>query len=204
MAHYLLRKKALDAVNEALLQPSDSPDDRKYYNSPFAAKGTEFSPTKMGQRKRAAREYLHLSRRMAALLSRTDSRDLQAFVAREVKTAAEGVDYQKLAAAIAGTIDLLNRVAPKGSNLQIWAETNAPDLWQFIKEDQRKARRQAARLPGSGKRAEIQMHNDPKLMAPRQDMRSRVDEDVKKERENDPDLSKDASSRSRLLRRSRP
>ena len=96
----------------------------------------------------------------------------------------------KLADALVGTMELLNRIAPKGSNIQAWAEANAADLRQFVKEDRRKSvqpvsKRQATTFRGSRKRAEIEMHNDPKFRAPRPDMRTHMDQDVKKEIEAD-------------------
>lgn len=250
MTHSLLQpKRALDAVNEQLLNQSDPHDPRaEEYNSPFAAKGTEYDPNKTG-------------------------------------AAADPLAYIKLAEAIAPTLEYLASIAPKGSDIQAFAEVAGPDLREFVTQarSQEKSKllskhmgrfrgssKQAEEKPGeestpyellkakdfkvskadyaairhrsiaaeeaetslrealrhigqykwgtkdiekaihvlhnyaipvallevlpergpifSSKRAEIEMHSDPKVLPPRNDIRTHLDEDVKKEMDEDRDF----------------
>jgi hypothetical protein len=116
MSHYLLHpKQAADGTNEELLNSPSVSDraDAKDYNSPFCAKTTEYDPIKTG-------------RAISALKTAAGSSD---------------VDYLQLAKAIAGTIELLARISPKGGDIQAWAEANYVDLAQFVRSESRKHRR---------------------------------------------------------------
>lgn len=156
MKHSLLQpKKALDAVNEQLLNQTDQHDPRsEEWNSPYAAKGTEYDPNKTGA------------------------------------AATDSLDYIKLAEAIAGSLELLARLAPKDGDIKAFAEIGAPDLREFIndaksQEKNKLLSKHMGRFRGSRKRAEIAMHEDPKILPPRNDMRSHLDQDVKKELDED-------------------
>jgi len=209
MPHHLLRRKrGMDAVNEELLQETDYPGADKTYNSPFAAKGTEYDPTHMGS---ARKEPPRVSRALEfGRALQTVEKDLERaerfspdnttkqmiwtlldqvrrYQMGGFRTAAVRgvkVDYIKLADAVIQALDLLSRVAPKGSELASAAEDYADGLGEAVKGAQAGARR-TARFRGSRKRAEIEMHEDPKFLPPRNDMRSHLDKDVKDEIEDD-------------------
>lgn len=208
--HPLFRKRGMDAVNQELLQETDYPAADKDYNNPWGSKGTEFDPTKMGSLPASA-------------------------LARMITAAGTGpgnkVDYLKLAEAIAASLDLLSRVAPKGGHIQAFAEDGTVDLRNWVAEDRRGAASASAGRPTTASRglrrvssytcsdcghrqnsnvscekcgnacsfqkaAEIKMHEAPKFLPPRNDMRSHLDDDVKKEMEADLD-DKTASRRAR-------
>jgi ribosomal protein L32 len=237
--HPLLRKRGMDAANQELLQETDYPAADKDWNSPWAAKGTEFDPTKMGGVKsdepsRRTMEFrklldqtLHTLERASGFSPDNLARQMiwnlidqvSRYQMRQARTAAAGtnkVDYLKLAEAIAASLDLLARVAPKGSHIQSFAADGTVDLRDWISQDRRSVRMTASAHRGFRriattytcsdcghnqasnvvcekcgnacsfkKEAEIKLHETPKILPPRNDMRSHLDEDVKKEMEED-------------------
>jgi nucleoside-diphosphate-sugar epimerase len=198
-------KIALDALNEELNQPTRDPRaDAADFNSPYAAKGTEFAPNKMGS---AAVEYLHTAEEAVAILTRltmeapedgdifaladASAQDLRHFIDRVAEprvhlAGEEKVDYIELAKALVNALRLLSRISPAGGNIAVFASNGSDDLEDFILKDERERRRGGKTSRGSSrKKAEIQMHAEPPKGAPRTDLRSHLDEDVKKEIETD-------------------
>ena len=173
MSHYLLHpKQAADGTNEELLNSPSVSDraDAKDYNSPFCAKTTEYDPIKTG-------------RAISALKTAAGSSD---------------VDYLQLAKAIAGTIELLARISPKGGDIQAWAEANCADLAQFVRSESRKHRRDSV-VASRRKEALIKMHPEPEIGAPRDDIRSHLDKEVKDELEKDKLASGESSPKPRWI-----
>jgi hypothetical protein len=149
--HYLLKKKAMDAMNEALNKPTEYPTADKTYDHPTWFKGTE---------------------------------------PETIKHAAID-DYIRLADKIIADMKRLAEIAPKGGDIQALADSDSQDLQYFV--DQVKGTppgNHMARFRGSVRRAAVEMHNEPRVLPPRNELRSHLDQEVKDELKQEKEASK--------------
>jgi hypothetical protein len=152
--HPLYRKKSMDAVNEALLKPTEYPAADKEYNHPMWFKGTEPESIKTGSVQRF-KNCDAASRKVADL------------------------DYDEICAR---TLFYLRQLSLNTSDLDVraCADATLKDLQFFF--DQEKAAAPVNPRTAGSHTAEIELHTGPeKGGAPNMGARSLLDEDAKED-----------------------
>jgi hypothetical protein len=176
------KKKALDAVNEELGKPTYEPrKDFDRNDSPFYSKGTETNlvapdpphDPKVGAFEQMPKLFNDSIKELCRVAMNNG-------YARVVATPAK-VNFKKRIEDSGYDYDVEYKKTPEGWKMQGGEVRTkyefAPDIEMFVR-----------RL----KSADIKQHPAPEKLPPRDDIRTHMDQEVKKEIQNDPDLKKEA------------
>lgn len=227
MTHPLLRpKRAMDAVNQELLRPTEDPrKEEAQYLNPWFGKGTEYNPDKQAKAKRKEYEmrvcrFRGSIRRKQEIRMRTAEGPAYHYIGRCVGLngdsigamvdEAQPVSFREISKNCSGVPEWLKQMGyGRGTGLAItkdWHVGFGKSRYQGVPcyyidhssieyvwtlkgergapaEDQDEDEPDPTRL--ASKRAIIKMHEDTKVLPPRNDMRSYLDDDIKKEMEED-------------------
>lgn len=192
----LLLKRALDQVNIELDQPTYEPRaefDRQ--DSPFYSKGLEDNYVKSGSFESMPKEF-------KGSLADLGKLALHNGYKRAVGTKSK-VNFRKRIEESDFDYDIEYKL-DNGVYKMVGGEVRvkyefAPDITTFIRKAGSKFF-EVAKAARARKIAEIEMHESPKKLPPRYDLRRRLDEDVKEEINEDPDLDINASKTARSYR----
>lgn len=177
----LLTKNALDAVNEELGKPTYEPRaDFDRNDSPFFSKGLETNSVAPDPKRSAfeqmPKKFEGSQRELCALAIKNG-------YVRAVGSPAK-INFKKRIEDQNYDYDIEYRKKNdvwemQGGEVRVKYEY-APDIESYMRK-----------LP-KGKEAEIKQHKAPTKLPPRDDVRTHLDQELKNEKENDPDLKKEA------------
>jgi len=179
----LLSKRALDAVNEELAKPTYDPrKDFDRHDDPFFYRGVEdhnIAPDpKTSDYKKMPKEFSGSPEELGQLALKNGyfrARGNAHNISFLKRIEDSNYDYEIYYKKIDGVWKM------QGGEVRVKYEF-APGIESFIRKT-------------FGKTSEIKQHKAPTKLPPRDENRSRMDQDVKKELDKDPDLVKESSKR---------
>lgn len=187
----LLTKNALDAVNEELNKPTYEPrKDFDRQDSPFYSKGIEENKVapdpKRSSIKTKRSAFEQMPKKFEGSLRELCEVAIKNGYARATGTPSR-INFKKRIEDQNYDYDIEYKKKDgvwemQGGEVRVKYEFG-PDIETFMRK-----------LP-KGKEAEIKQHKAPTKLPPREDVRTHMDQEVKKEKENDPDLKKEAKRR---------